>query len=135
MRVLVPVLLLLFWGFVVDAQTVTGIIKDRSSNLKLEDVNVLNQSTGEKAQTLIMGTFKIAASINQVLVFYKPGYRPDTLLLTDLKPIIRYLTLENRLLNTVVIKGELFNPAVQYAPWRTSIAFTSRITTPACKLD
>lgn len=114
-RLLTLVLLLLFSWIGVDAQILTGTIKDRSSNLILDDVNVLNQSTGDKTQTSVKGVFKIPASINQVLVFYKPGYRPDTLLITDTKPLIRYLTLENRLLNTVVIKGEAFNPEVQYA--------------------
>jgi hypothetical protein len=109
------ILPLLFFWIGVDAQTLTGIIKDRSSNAKLEDVSVLNQNTGDKAHTSAVGAFRIAASINQVLVFYKPGYRPDTLLVTDMKPLIRYLTFENRLLNTVVIKGDAFNPEVQYA--------------------
>lgn len=108
-------MLLLFLGIAVNAQVLTGIIKDRSSNIKLEDVNVSNQNTAAKAHTNVTGAFKITASINQILVFYKPGYRPDTVLVTDMKPIIRYLTLENRLLNTVVIKGEAFNPEVQYA--------------------
>ncbi|GGC66559.1 hypothetical protein GCM10011387_19960 [Pedobacter quisquiliarum] len=114
-KVLTLVMVLLFLWIGVDAQMLPGIIKDRSSNIKLEDVSVSNQNTGASTQTNKEGAFKIAASLNQILIFYKPGYKPDTLLITDMKPMIRYFIIENKLLNTVEIKGEAFNPEVQYA--------------------
>lgn len=88
---------------------------DRSTQLRLGQVEVLNINTHQKTITNAKGEFSIRASVNNSIAFYQPGYAPDTLFLIDLKPVKRYLTLSNKLLNTVEIKSGVFNPRKEYA--------------------
>lgn len=97
------------------AQQVQGTVADRASRLTLEQVEVFNQQTRQKAVTNAKGEFSITAVVNQTLIFYQPGYLPDTLFLIDTKPVKRYLILNNKLLKTVVVKSGAFNPSVEYA--------------------
>ena len=99
----------------VSSQTVTGIVVDGDSRLTLENVEVTNATSKEKVTTNAKGEFNIRAIPNQILIFNQPGYFSDTLFLINAKPIRKYMTLNNRFLNTVEIKAEAFNPEVQYA--------------------
>ncbi|NRF38329.1 hypothetical protein [Pedobacter foliorum] len=99
----------------VSGQVVTGTVVDRDSRLLLENVEVNNVITKEKATTNAKGEFKIKATVNQTLVFIQPGYFSDTLFLINVKPIRKYMILNNRFLNTVEIKAEAFQPEIQYA--------------------
>ncbi|MEJ2902768.1 hypothetical protein [Pedobacter panaciterrae] len=99
----------------VSSQVVTGTVVDRDSRLKLENVEVTNGTSKEKAITNAKGEFNIRAIPNQILIFNQPGYFSDTLFLINAKPIRKYMTLNNRFLNTVEIKAEAFNPEIQYA--------------------
>lgn len=99
----------------VSGQLVTGIVFDRDSRLVLENVEVINATTKEKAITDTKGKFNVRAFSNQILIFNQPGYFSDTLLLINANPIRKYMTLNNRFLNTVEIKAEAFNPEIQYA--------------------
>jgi hypothetical protein len=105
---------MLFCSQLANGQQITGTIQDRATNLRLENVAVLNKSSGQQTHSNAKGEFNIPASVNQLLIFYQPGYQPDTLFLIDLKPVKRYLVLNNLLLKTVQIKGQAFNPEVQY---------------------
>lgn len=105
---------MLFCSQLVNGQQITGIVQDRATDLRLENVAVINNSSGQQTHTNAKGEFNLQASVNQVLTFYQPGYRPDTLLLVNLKPLKHYLVLSNKLLKTVQIKGEAFNPEVEY---------------------
>jgi hypothetical protein len=96
-------------------QELQGTVADRSTQLRLSEVEVLNLSTGQKTSTNTKGEFSIRAAINQSLIFYQPGYAADTLFLVDLKPVKRYLSLSNKLLNTVEIRAGAFNPSAEYA--------------------
>lgn len=107
-------LLILCSSILVKAQQITGTVQDRATNLKLENVTVFNKTAGKQVQTNAKGEFKIAAAVNQLLIFYQPGYHPDTLFLINLKPVRRYLVFDNKMLNTVEITAEVFNPEVQY---------------------
>lgn len=107
--------LVLFFSQYVNAQQVQGTVADRASQLKLEQVEVFNQQTRQKTVTNAKGEFSITAVANQTLIFYQPGYLPDTLFLIDTKPVKRYLILNNKLLKTVEVKGGAFNPRVEYA--------------------
>ncbi len=113
-RHLVLVLLALL-NLQVQAQTVTGVVRERTSNTKLTDVTVLNKMSDLQTSTDSAGTFKINGKPNQVLIFYKAGYRPDTLLLIDERPVFRYLVPDKNMLATVEIKADNFDPEVQYA--------------------
>jgi len=99
----------------VYAQQVQGTVADRTTQLRLAQVEISNLETRQKTTTNAKGEFTITAAVNQSLVFYQPGYAPDTLFLVDLKAIKRYLSLSNKLLNTVEIKAGAFHPEVEYA--------------------
>jgi len=117
--------LFIFSGQLVYAQQVQGTVADRTTQLRLGQVEVSNLATGEKTTTNLKGEFSISAAINQSLAFYQPGYTPDTLFLVDLKPVKRYLNLSNKLLNTVEIKAGAFHPEIEYAnTYRTARAVT-----------
>jgi hypothetical protein len=105
---------MLFFVPLAKAQQITGIVQDRATELTLENVAVVNKTSGQQTHTNAKGEFKIQGSLNQLLIFYQPGYHPDTLLLISLKPLKRYLVLDYKILKTVQIKGEAFNPEVEY---------------------
>lgn len=109
------IFILFFNSFFVKGQEVQGTVSDRTSQLRLGQVEVLNRNTGQKTITNAKGEFSIGAALNQSIIFYQPGYLPDTLFLVDLKPVKRYLTLNNKLLNTIEIKGRAFHPEIEYA--------------------
>lgn len=113
-KIFFSVLFVLF-GFGVRAQSLNGTIADRKTRSALEQVHVLNVNTGEKTVTDAAGQFSLKASVNQVLVFYYPGYISDTLLLVDMKPVKRFLAPDPKLLKTVEIQSKTFNPEVEYA--------------------
>lgn len=102
-------------NFKVQAQTVKGVVRERTSNTRLADVTVLNKMSDLQTTTDSAGTFKINGKPNQVLVFYKAGYKADTLLLIDERPVYRYLVPDKNMLATVEIKSDSFAPEVQYA--------------------
>lgn len=105
----------LFFYQQVNAQQVQGIVVDMATQLRLGQVEVFNRQTKEKTLTSDKGEFTIRAYVNQSLIFYQPGYLPDTLFLIDTKFLKRALILNNRLLKTVVVKGGAFNPREEYA--------------------
>lgn len=115
LRQFIPIAFLLLVFHSVSGQDLQGRVADRSSRLRLFQVEVVNLNTGRKTTTDKKGEFSIPAAISQSVVFYQPGYAPDTLFLVDLKPVIRYLSLSNKLLNTVEIKAGAFHPETEYA--------------------
>jgi hypothetical protein len=115
LRIFVFSAFFVFLNLQITAQEINGTVVDRSSQLKLEHVEVLNYTTNSKTYTDAKGTFKIKAQINQILIFNQPGYLPDTLFLTSIKALKRYLIFNNTLLKVVEIKKGAFNPAVEYA--------------------
>ncbi|MGY0040212.1 hypothetical protein [Pedobacter sp. NJ-S-72] len=73
------------------------------------------------------GEFSIAAVASQVIIFYQPGYLADTLFLINLKPVKRYLSLNNKLLHTVEIKAGAFNPEIEYVDVYHKARFTKLV--------
>lgn len=114
---LIALLLVLQFYLVPQAsgQIVTGTVVDKDSRLMLENVEVNNTTTKEKATTNAKGEFRIKATANQTLIFNQPGYFSDTLFLINVKPIRKYMILNNRFLKTVEIKADAFKPEIQYA--------------------
>jgi hypothetical protein len=106
--------LMLFCFQHMNGQQITGTVQDRATDLRLENVSVINKSSNQRTHTNAKGEFNIQGSANQLLIFYQPGYKPDTLFLVDLKPVKRYLVLNNIMLKTVQIKAGAFNPKVEY---------------------
>jgi|SRR5690554_589919 len=73
-------------------EILNGIVMDLQSNRPLSAVIVTNLSTKMEVQTEAAGNFSIPARVNDLIQFYYPGYRIDTLLVIefDLKRV--YLT-------------------------------------------
>ena len=112
-------------------QIIKGTVADRSTRIGLSEAEVLNLSTKEKVSTNKLGEFKIAAQPNQVLIFSQPGYGADTLLLTSLKPVMRYLVALPYQLQTVEINSNTFDPITQYADvYREAQSLKLRVNKP-----
>ena len=107
-------LLIVLSSQIVKGQEITGTVRDRTSYLKLKNVDVINKNSGVQTRTDVNGDFKIAATTNQVLIFYQPGYNRDTLFLTNMDPVKRYLLPDKYTLETVKIERSAFNPEVEY---------------------
>lgn len=73
-------------------KTFQGIVMDLRSDEPMQYVLVKNLSTGVEVETQREGQFRIPAKQNDLLRFYYPGYRTDTLVVVefDIKRI--YLT-------------------------------------------
>ncbi|RYF25584.1 MAG: hypothetical protein EOO42_03475 [Flavobacteriales bacterium] len=100
---------------VANAQSdVSGLVQDRASRKAINFVDVFNLNNKAQTATNAKGEFKINAKVNDLLVFWIPGYRKDTLLLTSLGPVRRYLEKDVNLLNSVTVKGTT-NIKEQYA--------------------
>ncbi len=106
---------IVFSGHCVYAQELRGTVADRATQLRLGSVEVFNQRTHQKTVTSPKGEFTIKAAVNDVIIFRQVGYTTDTLFLVDMKPVKRYLILDNKLLKTVEVKAGAFNPEKEYA--------------------
>lgn len=84
-------LLLISVSFV-KAQTLEGIVMELDSSKPIQQVEVRNLSTDATVETNASGEFTIAAEINDLLSFGYPGFRLDTLVVTDFELKRVYLT-------------------------------------------
>lgn len=105
MKWIVYQMLFLFcFASVLKAQgQVSGLVQDRSTRKAINYVDVFNLNNKEQTATNAKGEFKIKASLNDVLIFTISGYKTDTLLLTNLNSVRRYLEKATNLLNTVTV--------------------------------
>lgn len=93
---------------------VGGLVQDQVTRKAINFVDVFNLNNKEQTATNAKGEFKIKAKVNDLLVFWIPGYKKDTLLVTGLGQIRRYLEKDANLLNAVTVKGTT-NIKEQYA--------------------
>lgn len=107
--------IILCYGQHANSQVLQGTISDRTTQIKLDQVEVFNQQTKQKTLTNAKGEFSIPASVNHVIISTRVGYKPDTLFLVDMKPVKRYLELNNNLLKTVNIRSGTFDPKTEYS--------------------
>ncbi|WP_028297914.1 hypothetical protein [Olivibacter sitiensis] len=79
------------------------------TNTFLSDVEITNLSTGQLVWSSANGDFAISAKTNDLLSFSFPGYRTDTLLVTDFSYKRIYLTIkdETRILKEVEVKAKM----------------------------
>lgn len=84
----------------------SGIVFDQLSRKHLAQVEITNLNNLEKTTSNDKGEFSIKATTNEVLVLRRAGYQSDTILLTQLKPIRRYLVMDRNTLSTVTISGK-----------------------------
>ena len=85
---------------------ISGIVFDRISRKPLTQVTLVNLNSLDKTSSNDKGEFAIQAKISDLLVFGRPGYQSDTVLLTSMKFLQRYLQLDRNTLNTVTISGK-----------------------------
>lgn len=98
------IVVILFFVFITVAQAqISGIVFDQASRKRLAQVELSNLTNQAKVISSDAGEFVINAQINDVLVFRRPGYRSDTVLITNLKPLRRYMVTDKNTLKTVVI--------------------------------
>ncbi|WP_158797063.1 carboxypeptidase-like regulatory domain-containing protein [Pedobacter sp. L105] len=107
--------IILFFVQQASGQVLEGTVSDRTTQVKLDQVEVYNQQTKQKTLTNAKGEFSIRASVNNVIISTRVGYKPDTLFLVDMKPVKRYMELNNTLLKTVNIKSGAFDPRTEYS--------------------
>jgi hypothetical protein len=65
--------LMLFCFQHMNGQQITGTVQDRATDLRLENVSVINKSSNQRTHTNAKGEFNIQGSANQLLIFYQPG--------------------------------------------------------------
>lgn len=92
------VLTFLFMAKVGFAQSTTaqqqfqGIIYDLKTSNPIEQVLIKNLNSGLEAESGKGGVFSLPANMNDLITFYYPGYRRDTLLVTEFELKRVYLT-------------------------------------------
>lgn len=84
---------------------VNGLVFAQSSRKPVDKVDVLNLTNKEQVMSNAKGEFAIKATVNDILVFSMPGYKSDTVLLINPKPLRRYLELDIKTLNTVNVNA------------------------------
>ncbi|SFH41726.1 peptidase associated/transthyretin-like domain-containing protein [Pedobacter insulae] len=100
-------LLVILISLVADVHAqINGIVFDQASRKPIAHVEIINLTNQEKTVSNDYGEFTIIAKMNHLLVFRRPGYRSDTLMLVDLKPLRRYMAVDKNILSTVVISGQ-----------------------------
>lgn len=98
----IPLVALTLLSIPVFAQ-LKGEVFDQVSRKPLADVVILNLTRAAQAITNQKGEFNLAANVNDLLAFRLPGYQTDTVLLTGLSAMRRYMRLETNLLKAVNI--------------------------------
>ena len=76
----------------VEAQSYKGVVMELDSSKPIAQVEISNLSTNQHVETNSEGEFSIEIKLNELLSFSYPGFRVDTLLLTDYEYKRIYLT-------------------------------------------
>jgi len=90
--------IILFIGIVfisislVKAQSYQGVVMELDSSKPIVQAEVTNLSTHQRVETNSQGEFSIDVKLNELLSFSYPGFRVDTLLITDYEYKRVYLT-------------------------------------------
>ena len=77
----------------VKQELFSGIVLDLQTDAPIQFAIVTNLSSGQETETGEQGQFNLPARINDLLQFYYPGYRTDTLVITEFELKRIYLTL------------------------------------------
>lgn len=76
----------------VQAQSYKGIVMELDSSKPIAQVEISNLSTHQSVETNSLGEFSIEVKLNELLSFSYPGFRVDTLLITDYEYKRIYIT-------------------------------------------
>lgn len=130
-------ILITFRGFSQD-KTVAGIVFDKESRDRVASVTVHNITTGIVVYNNLKGEFSIAAKSGDQLVFTRPEYSPDTLKLTDNKPLAVYMEKLAIQLRQVTVHDTALSPEKrleatkrEYSKIYGSLAYDDFLTSPS----
>jgi len=86
--------IVLFLGstILLKAQTLKGMVMELNTSKPIAQVDIQNLSTKQAVETNSSGEFSINIKLNELLSFHYPGYRIDTLVVTDYEYRRIYLT-------------------------------------------
>ena len=108
--------LLLFAMKPLHAQMLKGTVGEAGSSDRIPGAFIRDINSTEVAVSDKKGNFELKTDSGHVLVFYSPGYVPDTLFLIDMKPKNVRLIMEGIVLREVNISAKKgFNPREEYA--------------------
>lgn len=93
MKQLSLIIILFFTGStLLNAQTLKGIIMELNSSKPIAQVEIRNLTSKVVVETSSAGEFSIDVKLNESLSFHYPGFRVDTLFVTDYELKRIYLT-------------------------------------------
>ncbi len=101
---------------------IRGFVLDLTSSEPMPQVVVQNLKTGQKVVTDTAGAFRIGARLNEILIFEQPGYRKDSLLVTEFGVKRVYLTVEEG----VVVLDEVLVQAMTQNKLQQEMAIARR---------
>ena len=91
-------------------KTVDGIVFDQATKERIAKVNVTNTRTKQAVYNNLQAEFRIIAKIGDQLIFSKPNYFNDTVIVKSSGSIPVYLKQSSIMLNQVNITDTLQNP-------------------------
>ena len=95
-----------------NAQQITGLITD--GNERISEATIKNLNSSLQTITNDHGEFKLLAKYNDTLVFSKPDFLKDTMVITNQNDIVVKLIPIPMLLNEVRINSRALSPALTY---------------------
>ncbi|RYE27212.1 MAG: hypothetical protein EOP42_19555, partial [Sphingobacteriaceae bacterium] len=101
--------ILIFGKLQAQENQTQGIIFDQNTKERIARVLVSNNRTKANTFNNLKGEFKIAAQLNDVLIFSKTGYFNDTVKITSLQSLPVYLKRSSIVLREVTIKDSVLN--------------------------
>jgi hypothetical protein len=93
-----------------------GLVYENKTNILLQDVKVENLKTHLVVMTGHDGSFNINAKAGDLICFTNYNYKPDTLYLSDLKPVKVFLDPQSIELHEVKITNQQINNSAGFAP-------------------
>jgi len=94
---------------------IKGQVIESGTNAKMPNVFIKNTNNNQAALTDDNGNFNIRGMMGNTLIFSSPGYVSDTLYIADMKFKSITMTRLGITLNQVNVRGERFDPRVEYA--------------------
>lgn len=97
-----------------QTQQIQGRVLDQVTNEALSKVRVTNISRKVETVSKTNGAFQVLAAKNDLLAFEAAGYRTDTVLITEFKPLKQYLLADVNTLQMIRV-NRIANYKKQYA--------------------
>src|SRR5690554_6501173 len=82
-RLFLVIALIASSGSLLKAQTLKGVVMDIGSSKPIAQVEIRNLKANTTSETDASGNVTISVKPNELLSFHYPGYRVDSLVITD----------------------------------------------------